>query len=316
VYNKNNQKIKVEIGVVVSDDKIGWAWTSDDSRIKPASGVIESLPAELDVIEANAEEWERNSNLTRYGEYVALKAFFADFLAALHGEASLYVTDDPNVQKLLSAQQHTCDTRCYDLDEVTEVKIAAEECCDFLAGVVQERHEALRPLWLNVVMDILYANLGVWVPIGKGREESPAWHAARAALGLPPLPPRQMDTGDDELADLKSQYANPDAPASSKPAKEDKPERWPGERRLRTEINKATDAADAAMNAWADTRARLRSLARGDEGYVSALAAVIRAKGLVEGALAATRAVAAMYDEEKAKAQGKVDSDASEKTEK
>jgi len=217
VDNNNKHKIRVEIAAVVSstERKIGWAWTSNDSRIKPASGVIESPPA------ANGKEPWRDSNLSRYGEYVALKAFFADFLVALHGVAYLDVTDDPNVQKLLSARLRTCD----DLDEVAEVEIAVGQCCSYLTGVIQEPHEALKTLWLSVVMNILYANLGAWVHISPDYEEdkSPAWHAARAALGLPPLPPRQKGAGlDDELEDLLQTRLSSlsDASASEKPIEE------------------------------------------------------------------------------------------------
>lgn len=205
--NTNKHKIRVDIAAVASstERKIGWAWTANDSRIKPASGIIESPPMGLYAPAANEKEWWRDSILIRYGGYVGLKAFFFDLLPALHGVAYPQLTDDPNVQKLYSARLHTCDR----LDEVTEVEIVGAESTYFLTGVAHgELDESLKALWLSVVMDILYANLGAWVHVAcydLEEDASPAWHAARAALGLPPLPLRQMSAVvyyDDEFMDL------------------------------------------------------------------------------------------------------------------
>jgi hypothetical protein len=75
-------------------------------------------------------------------------------------------------------------------------------------------------------MNILYANCGMRVRIEDGsydEHESPAWHAARAALGLPPLPPRQKGAGlDDELQDLRQSRLSSlsDAHAPEKPIDE------------------------------------------------------------------------------------------------
>jgi hypothetical protein len=108
----------------------------------------------------------------------------------------------------------------------------------------------------------------------------------------------------------------PDGSTPAKPGGAPAGESWPGERRMEAEIKKAVDAVYEACQAWGDARDKLRSLMPDDEGHTSALAALIRAKAAVGGAMAASRAVAAMYDEEMAKAQGKADSEASERVEK